>query len=278
MTDHTYDNEHGGRTRGKRGIAGALKRALVPVVAVAALAVSPVASAAPQTGPTVPGHPNQLADATGHLPLTVRGPKGAIEHIKGGWVLNSAGKNWRFTSAQSTAPAVNIKGAFTVSAWVWTGAGYRGSEFAVSQGTGQASSFELGRSYDWAHPGGPALWSFTVNGQVGGQYTAYSKPNAYRTANTWALLTGVWNPSKHRAYLYVNGVEAGSHYAPNVTTNPGGLVLGMEREGDAWANGWDGFIGHVQVWNQALTSAQVLQIAKYGGPAHLKATHSWLVA
>ncbi|SEK75142.1 LamG domain-containing protein [Streptacidiphilus jiangxiensis] len=277
MTDHTYENEHGGRTR---GISRALKRALVPVAAVAALAggvaaVAPTASAAPQTGPTVPGHPNELADATGHLPLTVHGPKGAIKHIKGGWVLS--GSRWAVATAQSATPAVDVKHAFTVSTWVWTGNG-RDPGVAISQGTGENSSFELGRTYDDAHPGGPALWSFDVNGQVGGEYTAYAPAARFHAANTWALLTGVWDPARHRAYLYVDGVLAASHYAPNVTTNPGGLVLGAAREGGGWDKAWEGLIGHVQVWNQALTPAQVLQIDKNGGPTHLKAAHSWLVA
>ncbi|WP_165845744.1 LamG domain-containing protein [Streptacidiphilus pinicola] len=131
------------------------------------------------------------------------------------------------------------------------------------------------------HPGGPALWSFKVDGQVGGQYTAYA-PARFHASNTWALLTGIWNPTAHRAYLYVDGVLAASHYAPNVTTNPGGLVLGVSRDGqraaNTWDNPWSGLIGHVQVWNQALTPAQIAEIKKYGGPRRVRAAHAWLVA
>ncbi|WP_042416085.1 LamG domain-containing protein [Streptacidiphilus anmyonensis] len=284
MTDHTYAMNDGGRAGGKRGKARVLKRALAPVAVAAALAgavalVAPSAfasAAAPRSGgPTVPGRPNQLADATGHLPLTVQGPKGAIKHIKGGWVLSSS--RAAIATAQSATAAVDIKHAFTVSAWVWTG-DTRDPGVAVSQGTGENSSFELGRTYDDSHPGGPALWSFDVNGQVGGQYTAYAPARFKAAPGTWALLTGVWNPTAHRAYLYVDGVLAASHYAPNVTTNPGGLVLGASREGNGWDNAWGGLIGHVQVWNQALTATQVMEIKKSGGPSHLRAAHAWLVA
>jgi hypothetical protein len=245
-----------------------LRRALVPAAAVAALALTPMtASAAPQsTPPTVPGHANLLADPAGHLPLTVTGPRGTVAHVPGGWVLATHGDGRAY--AQSSAPAVNVRGAFTVSAWVWTGSA-RGAEYAVSQGAGANASFELGSA-------GAGGWNFTVLGAHGAQYTAFA-PAKNRTVANGAWLTGVWNPATHRVYLYVNGVLAASHAAPGVTATTGGLELGRVRAGNRWTGAWNGVIGHVQLWNRALTPAQVAEIKKYGSPRGLRAAHEWLV-
>jgi hypothetical protein len=63
-----------------------------------------------------------------------------------------------------------------------------------------------------------------------------------------------------------------------VAVGHGGLQLGREADLSGWTDAWNGVIGHVQLWNRALTSSQVLEIKAYGGPRGIRATHSWLVA
>ncbi|MEZ0064039.1 hypothetical protein ABIA32_000017 [Streptacidiphilus sp. MAP12-20] len=276
MTDHMNEDMRG-TARGTRGIARVLRRALAPVAAAAALALAPVSAvAAPHTGsPTVPGHPSLLADANGRLPLAVTGPSGSIKHIPGGWVLATHGDGR--TYAQSAAPAVNVGGAFTVSAWVYAD-GRGGSESAVSQGAGTANaSFSLGRAFNPGHFARTPLWDFSVSTAPGTVVSVFA-PASYHVDKTWALLTGVWDPSRHRISLYVDGKLAGIQTAARVVVGHGGLQLGREADIAGWTDAWNGVIGHVQVWNRALTPAQVLEIDKHGGPKGVPAAHSWLVA
>ncbi|GAA2822225.1 hypothetical protein GCM10010441_53330 [Kitasatospora paracochleata] len=228
------------------------------------------ASRKPVTTPTVPGKSNLVADHTGENNLTM-GPDTAVKQIPGGWVL--AAKGTAGSYAQAPAAVVDVTRSFTVSAWVVNDAA-AGTRTAISQGDGAVSSFELGRE----DAGGQKAWAFRVQTGVGAADTAVARaavPGAAATG-TFTLLTGVYDAEQHTLTLYVDGKSAGTAKAPAVVAGAGELQLGRGRHAGAWSAPWTGVIGHVQVYDRALTAAEAARIKSKGG-AGFPAVADWLV-
>jgi large repetitive protein len=175
----------------------------------------------------------------------------------------------------STAgPVLDTTGSFTVSAWV-NPTITSGTQTAVSQ-NGQLcqpdtpptcpitnSAFTLG----FAPAGQFGLtpsWSFgrplTTSSSSG---FASATSSAGPTAGTWTHLVGVYNASTGAMTLYVNGASAGTATDTTPTSSNGKLTIGQGEtvEGSGYTS-FDGGVSDVQVYQQALTSAQVT--ALYG--------------
>jgi RHS repeat-associated protein len=227
------------------------------------------------TGKTVPD-----ASGTGH-PATASGVtwSGGAEN---GGVVSTAG------------PVLDTTGSFTVSAWVDPAQTTTATQTAVSQDgqpsqsgggflppTPSNSGFTLG----FAASGQSGLtpnWTFSRPLTTASSTTfASATSSATATAGTWAHLVGVYNASTGTMTLYVNGAAAGTATDTTPVASSGPLAIGRAETvasgGDT--NDFFGGVSDVQVYQQALTSAQVsalYNVGRLGGvnPAN-KLTTSW---
>jgi len=234
-------------------------------------APTPSHTRAPVTTPTVPGKPNVLADHSGQANLPL-GPDAGLKAVSGGYALSLKGSTTSY--AQSTDQVVDAAAGFTVSAWVYNDAA-DGSRSAISEGDGTSSTFDLGRD----DSNGQKAWVFRVQtaGSAGASTVRVSSGSA-ATVSRWTLLTGSYDAAQHTIRLYVNGTSAGSAKVSGLRSGSGPLELGRSRHQGTWAGPWGGVIGHIQVWDKALSPAEAARVKSSGGagPSALPIA-SWLV-
>jgi hypothetical protein len=224
------------------------------------------------TTPTVPGKPNVLADHSGQANLPL-GPGAGLKAVSGGYALSLKGSTTSY--AQSTDQVVDAAAGYTVSAWVYNDAA-DGSRSAISEGDGASSTFDLGRD----DSNGQKAWVFRVRttGAGAGATTVQVRSESTATVSQWTLLTGSYDAAQHTIRLYVNGTSAGSSKVSGLRSGSGPLELGRSRHQGAWAGPWVGVIGHIQVWDKALSPAEAARVKSSGGagPSALPIA-SWLV-
>ncbi|WP_089099619.1 protein kinase domain-containing protein [Streptomyces hyaluromycini] len=134
--------------------------------------------------------------------------------------------------------------SFTVSAWVALSRVPSSFATAVSQDAVDVSGFYLQYSaaenrWAFARPGLRAL-SFTV-----------PKPDV------WTHLVGVYEGLRNQLLLYVDGVQEAGINDSNPVAADGPLVIGRATTGGVPADWFPGSIKQVQVFQRALTAAQV---------------------
>jgi hypothetical protein len=221
--------------------------------------------------PTVPGQPNLLADHSGQANL-VMGPDALVSQVQNGYVIRLRSNGNSF--AQSAEQVIDVTKSFSVSAWVYNEAP-GGSRSAISEGDGISYSFNLGRD----DLNGRKAWVFRVQTADGGAdsttYQVLSKD--VDTVGKWVLLTGTYDAKKRTIALYVNGEPASSTKVPGIWAGRGPLQLGRARHHGIWGNYWAGVLGHILVWDQALTPAQVTSLKDGGSGLNAKPIASWLV-
>jgi hypothetical protein len=226
----------------------------------------------PSDSPTVPGQPNLLADRSGEAALAM-GPDAGIGPVSGGYVLRlrSDGNSY----AQSAEPLVDVARTFSISAWVYNQAG-TGTRTAFSQGDGTSFSFDIGCGVTGT---GTKYWFFSVQTAEGGADSTtrqvVSQPT--HTVGKWAFLTATYDATKHTIALFVDGVSVGSTEVPRIWSGPGPFQVGRNRHHGMWDEYWNGVIGHIQVWDSALSAADVAALKDNKGTLSAKPLHSWLV-
>ncbi|MBW8798249.1 MAG: protein kinase [Streptomyces sp.] len=134
--------------------------------------------------------------------------------------------------------------SFTVSAWVALSRVPSFFATAVSQDAGDVSGFYLQYSaaenrWAFARPDLRAL-SFTVP-----------------KADVWTHLVGVYEGLRNQLLLYVDGVQEAGINDSNPVAAHGPLLIGRATTGGAPADWFPGSIRQVQVFQRALTAAQV---------------------
>ncbi|KPI06230.1 serine/threonine protein kinase [Actinobacteria bacterium OK074] len=134
--------------------------------------------------------------------------------------------------------------SFTVSAWVCLD---RTPEFyatAVSQDAGTVSGFYL--QYSIAEN----RWAFARPDR---RAVSYSVPRI----GVWTHLIGVCDGPRRQLRLYVDGVQQAGINDDNPVASYGGLIIGRATSGGAPSDFFPGSIRQVQVFQRALTPAQV---------------------
>ncbi|WP_035845648.1 LamG domain-containing protein [Kitasatospora azatica] len=243
--------------------------------ATASASTKPTAgsSKVPSNTPTVPGQPNLLADHSGQANVAI-GPDAQVNAVTDGYVLRFKADSNSF--AQSASPVVDVTKSFSISAWVENEAA-DGPRIALSQGDGVSYSFELGRD----DAGGKKSWVFRVQTADGGNDSnaVQAVAESTTTVGQWALLTGVYDATQRNITLYVNGQPAQSTPLPNgsIWSGPGPMQFGRSREHNQWGSMWAGVVGHILVWNQALTAPQVTDLKNGGTGQSAKPMASWLI-
>lgn len=237
-------------------------------------AVSPTSSPShrPSDSPTVPGQPGLLADQSGQADLAM-GPDAGIGPVSGGYVLRlrSDGNSY----AQSADPLVDVTKSFSISAWVYNQAG-TGTRTAFSQGDGTSFSFDIGCGVTGT---GTKYWFFSAQTADGGADSTtrqvVSQPT--HTVGKWSFLTATYDAPKHTITLFVDGASVGSTEVPSFWSGPGPFQVGRTRHHGMWDEYWNGVIGHMQVWDSALSATDVAALADNKGGLSAKPLHSWLV-
>lgn len=145
--------------------------------------------------------------------------------------------------------------SFTVSAWVdMTALPASGQydETAVSQDAGENSGFYL----QYTEPAG--RWAFSRLSTDSGTPTAYRALSASAPSlGTWTHLVGVYDAANHTQYLYVNGVAQGTATDSTPFAANGDLAIGRAKYAGQDTDWLKGAIKKVEVFNAALSAAQV---------------------
>jgi hypothetical protein len=138
--------------------------------------------------------------------------------------------------------------SFTVSAWFdMTAIPDNGAyETIVSQDGVKYSSFYL------QYSGANHRWAFARS------VRALSASNP--AINTWTHLVGVYDASDSQLRLYVNGVLQGTGTDRSPVAANGDLAIGRAKYNGSPTDWFDGAVGKIEIWNVALTTAQVDKI------------------
>lgn len=216
-----------------------------------------------------PGHEWSLADGPGATGSTVAhdafGGDDAPFGSAAAWANDATrGESLSLDGAAGSAavasgPALNTEGSFTVSAWVKPMGTPEGA--VVSQDGANISGFIL---YVNASGG----WSFAMAPTDSTTWSANSVASAAGTAasGVWTHLVGVYTASSGTMQLYVNGaLVASGTFTPVAWSATGPFAIGRDFV-DVADNAWfDGEISDVDVYNSALTQAQVTERSTAGG-------------
>jgi hypothetical protein len=176
------------------------------------------------------------------------------------WSAASTGAAFDGADSQvSTAGPVLNTGpgaSFTVAAWVYLTKAVTFSATAVSQDS-QDGNKNSGFYLQYAGTANQS-WSFTrstVNTSAATGIDALSSSPA--ALNTWVHLVGVYDASDDQLRLYVNGAPQGTATDTSPYAANGDLVMGRAQFGGDYVDWFPGYIRDVEVFQQALTAAQV---------------------
>ena len=194
----------------------------------------------------------QLADGSGTTAVdSVGHHNGVAANIT--WVGGAAEFNGTDSEITVPEPVVDTSPgkSFTIAAWVylWSTNGF---VTAVSQDGSDYSGFFL------EYSGSDNRWAFarqSVDAQNPTPHRALS--SAPPTLNTWTPLVGEFNGATDERQLYVNGQLQGTATDPTPFTATGSLVFGRSIAGGVHSAWFPGLIDHVDIFDQALTGAQI---------------------
>ncbi|WP_308432503.1 LamG-like jellyroll fold domain-containing protein, partial [Streptomyces lateritius] len=151
-------------------------------------------------------------------------------------------------------PAVNTSGSFSVATWVRLDDTTANRSFLAQDGTvGNTFQLYYSTTYGWtfnrpsADVSGPTL-------------TRVSSGTAAVTAGTWTHLIGVYDAAAGKIRLYVNGslVQEAAFSSPWEGTGP--LQIGRRKAGGAYAEYHKGALDDIQIYGEALTTAQAAAV------------------
>ncbi|HTX31909.1 MAG TPA: LamG-like jellyroll fold domain-containing protein [Solirubrobacteraceae bacterium] len=185
----------------------------------------------------------------------------------------------RGQAAVATAPLINTRRSFTVSAWLKTArAGESGT--AVSEPGPDGSAFSLGidtgpqghQSLNGLPPGSKVpngtWWTFVVPG--GSRCTAarcgvranmrYDDGRFDPRPGTWHQVTGVYNRATQTIALYVDGIPEDVEHVFGVPRARGPLTVGEGSRDYTPSDSFLGAIARVRIYTRALSPGQVWQL------------------
>ncbi|MFG3291320.1 LamG-like jellyroll fold domain-containing protein [Streptomyces sp. NPDC048179] len=133
---------------------------------------------------------------------------------------------------------------FTVSAWVALSGVPSSFATAVSQDAGDVSGFYL------QYAPAENRWAFA---RPGLRALSYSVP----APGVWTHLVGVYEGGRNQLVLYVDGTQEAGVNDTNPVAADGPLVIGRATSGGGPSDWFPGSVKQVQVFQRALTAAQV---------------------
>jgi hypothetical protein len=204
----------------------------------------------------------KLYDATGTTAADVMGINPATGSNVG-WcqTKNCASFNGTDADFVTAGPVLNTGpgASFTVAAWLWMDAAPAsgGSATAVSQDGSTNSAFYL--QFIQFAGASTGSWAFSRSSSDSSNPVGYRAVSDQPAAlETWTYLTGVFNGTTDRLQLYVDGVLQNSEVIdPTPYAAQGALAIGRAQYGGQATNWYPGLLDNVEVWNTALSSAQI---------------------
>lgn len=159
------------------------------------------------------------------------------------------------TTAQ---PVVDTTRAFTVAAWVRLPATQTGNRTIVSQDGNRVSGFYL--QYQATNN----RWQFMLpHADIDGPPVVVAAAAAPPRFNVWTHIAGVYDPMAQRAYLYVDGVLAGTSPLVPATWNAGGrLNIGLAKWNGGVSDSWAGDIDDVRAYDRAVQPNELIRFVK----------------
>ncbi|GAA4235353.1 LamG domain-containing protein [Actinomadura meridiana] len=168
--------------------------------------------------------------------------------------------------AATDAAVLDTDDSFTVSAWanLADGPGAYADHSLISQNGTLAGAFELG-VVDGA-------WTFQLRSEDTGGVNGPGAPNPWTAARStkpvatgqWTHVTGVYNAAAKTATVYVDGEASAPVAVPASWNARGPLQLGRYLHHTLrteYVDGWQGGIDDVRVWDRALPTADVADLA-----------------
>lgn len=143
---------------------------------------------------------------------------------------------------------------FTIETWVYY------SVIAGSTRTFVSKTNNNGGSADWSYGMRTNSASATYF-EVGNGTTSVTSPSQNLSTGTWYQLVGVWtNIASNSIELYINGASIGSnsHSFTSIKNSTNPLYLGSYNGGE-FSQWFNGRMGVVRMYNNALSATQVLQ-------------------
>lgn len=194
------------------------------------------------------GSGSTAADSSGSAkPATLAsGASWASDPVRGG-VLATNGTTGYANTASSV---VNTAQSYSVGAWVKISS-LASWATAVSQDGSSSSAFYL--QYSVADN----KWAFAQTVSDGNLNAIRALSASAPTLNTWTYLVGVFNAANGQMQLYVNGVPAGTATNSTPWSATGPLGIGRGKSGGANSDFFPGQISDVQVYQRALTPAEI---------------------
>ncbi|WP_173080812.1 LamG domain-containing protein [Phytohabitans rumicis] len=170
---------------------------------------------------------------------------GTVRWGDGGAVFDGGGDLY------TTGPVLDTTKSFTISAWakltdnsVWRS--------VLNQDANSAAGFTL--QYDK----GVDRWSFILfHSDTDGTTSTYANSAATPTLNAWTHLVGVFDLGRKHMRLYVNGVLEHQVFRDSNIASNGVLTIGRSKHASQVKNYFLGGIDNVQVYQRAITTADV---------------------
>ncbi|MFE9442430.1 LamG-like jellyroll fold domain-containing protein [Streptomyces sp. NPDC006602] len=174
------------------------------------------------------------------------------------WNGDAATLNGTSSNVATNGPVLDTTASYTVSAWVNLNSTPTRNMTLLGQDGATNSPFYL--QYNYSHSGAP-LWSFDL---TSGDTTSPSFTGAYSsaaaTSGTWTHVVGAYDAATGAMKLYVNGSLAGSNTDSVPWSSSGSLTMGRSKYGGNPSDFTDGSLADVQVYQRALSAADVTSL------------------
>jgi len=197
------------------------------------------------------GTPAACSSSTGSLNLFGNATWASVSSE--GMVLKLNGQTSRATIPIGSI--VNTARSFTVSAWVELSSTLKSTQTVVAFQGEKVDAFKL--QYDASQK----TWVFSRSSAdvAGAQWTAAGAKSP--VLGSWTHLVGVYNAGAHSISLYVNGTDVAHHAGGSGWQANGKITIGasLDSSGNPFET-LDGEISQVEIFDSALTSAQVASL------------------
>ncbi|WP_262379521.1 LamG-like jellyroll fold domain-containing protein [Nonomuraea sp. PA05] len=160
--------------------------------------------------------------------------------------------------AQTSAPAVNTRNGFTVTAWTQLDYTPTRDTAAVAQPGGRAAGFQLGFDKEQGR------WSLGMAAaDTDTAALVRTRSDAIPNPLEWTHVAGVYDPLAGQIRIYVNGrlstTTVTSHLSTWNATGP--LQLGRTKAAGVFTGHWPGTVDDVRTYDGVLSAEQIAQLA-----------------
>jgi Concanavalin A-like lectin/glucanases superfamily len=160
--------------------------------------------------------------------------------------------------AVADRPVVRTDAPFTITAWVLLEETGRFGTVVAAHHTGDAPDVVL-LDYDSEHHDWAVLVPDRGNGWANGDETVFSGRRP--VPGRWTHLAAVFDPDARQLCLYVDGELGACRVRTTITRASGPLDIGRALYEGAAADGWQGAIDDVRIFDVPLSPRQVGQVA-----------------